>query len=299
VREKLRDEIRLDLEQRHLAQAGAAYEGEPRVLVPALFEHCTPRVTAMERVTGRKVTEHGLDPPSEKRRLAGLIIEALIATPIFTAASPAVFHADPHAGNLFLTDDGRLALLDWSLVGAVGEPERVALVQTLLAAMTLDADHVLTTLEALAERPPDRPALRSAVDAALRRVRWGQLPGLTWLTGLLDEAALSARLRVGGDLLLFRKTLHTLEGVLADVGAGAGQTDDVLLGEFLRHLAAEWPWRWLALPGCRAFATRLSNLDLTRLTLGLPAAAVRLWAGLALDLLGPGQPAPGPCGAAC
>jgi ubiquinone biosynthesis protein len=295
VREKLRDEIRLDLEQRHLAQAGAAYEGEPRVLVPALSEHCTPRVTAMERVTGRKVTEHGLSAAGEKRRLAGLIIEALIATPIFTKASPAVFHADPHAGNLFLTDDGRLALLDWSLVGALGEPERVVLVQVLLAAMTLDTEHILTTLESLAERPPDRPALRSVVHAQLRRVRWGQLPGLTWLMGLLDEAALTARLRVGADLLLFRKTIHTLEGVLADVGAGAGQVDDVLLGEFLRHLAAEWPRRWLALPGCRAFATRLSNLDLTRLALGLPAAAARLWTGLTLDLLGPALIPPRPC----
>jgi ubiquinone biosynthesis protein len=294
VREKLRDEIRLDLEQRHLAQARATYAGEPRVLDPALFEHSTALVTAMELVKGGKVTQHGLDPPSDKRRLADLIIEALIARPIFATASPAVFHADPHAGNLFLTEDGRLALLDWSLVGALGEPERVALVQVLLAAMTLDADHVLTTLESLAERPPDRPALRSVIHAALRRVRWGQLPGLTWLTGLLDEAVLTARLRVGADLLLFRKTIHTLEGVLADVGAGSSQVDAVLLGEFLRHLAGEWPQRGLALPGCRAFATRLSNADLARLTLGLPWAAARFWAGLTLDLL-----SAGPCRAAC
>ncbi len=287
VREKLRDEIRLDLEQRHLAQARATYKGEPRVLVPALFDYCTPRVTAMERVRGGKVTEHGLDPADEKRRLADLVVEAMVAQPIFTKASPAVFHADPHAGNLFLTDDRRLAILDWSLVGSLGEAEREALAQILLAAMTFDADHVLTTLESLAERPPDWPALRSVVRARLRRVRWGQLPGLTWLMGLLDEAALTARLRVGADLLLFRKALHTLEGVLADVGAEAGRIDDVLLGQFLRHLATEWPRRWLALPGCRAFATRLSNLDLTRLALGLPGAAARLWAGLASDLLGP------------
>jgi ubiquinone biosynthesis protein len=299
AREKLRDEIRLDLEQRHLAQARATYEGEPRVLVPALFEHCTARVTAMERVTGGKVTEHGLGPAGDRRRLADLIVEALIARPIFTKASPAVFHADPHAGNLFLTEDHRLAVLDWSLVGALGGPERVALVQVLLAALTLDADHLLTTLETLAERPPDRPALRSVVDAGLRRVRWGQLPGLTWLMGLLDEAAQTARLRVGADLLLFRKALHTLEGVLADVGAGSSRVDDVLLGEFLRHLAAEWPQRWLALPGSRAFATRLSNLDLTRLTLGLPWAAARFWTDLALDFLGPRQPAAAACSAAC
>jgi ubiquinone biosynthesis protein len=288
VREKLRDEIRLDFEQRHLAQARAAFEGEPRVLVPALFEHCTARVTAMERVRGVKITEHALGPAAERRWLADLLVEALVARPIFTTASPAVFHADPHAGNLFLTDDHRLAVLDWSLVGALGEPQRVALVQALLAALTLDAEHLLTTLEALGERPPDRPALRSVVAAALWRVRRGQLPGLTWLVALLDEAAQVARLRLGADLLLFRKALHTLDGVEADIGAGASRVDDVLLAEFLRHMLAEWPQRWLALPGCRAFATRLSNADLARLMLGLPWAAARFWTELAFDLLRPG-----------
>jgi ubiquinone biosynthesis protein len=253
----------------------------------------------MERVTGVKVTEHRLDAAGERRRLADLLVEALIARPIFTKARPAVFHADPHAGNLFLTEDHRLAVLDWSLVGALGEPQRVALVQVLLAALTLDAEHILTTLEVLAERSPDRPALRSVVAARLRHVRRGRLPGLTWLMGLLDEAAHAARLRVGADLLLFRKALHTLEGVEADIGAGVSRVDDVLLGEFLRHLAAEWPQRWLALPNCRAFATRLSNADLARLTLGLPWAAARFWTDLALDLLGPRQPVPGPSAAAC
>ena len=105
----------------------------------------------------------------------------------------------------------------------------------------------------------------------------------------------SARLRLGPDLLLFRKALHTLEGVEADIGAGASRVDDVLLGEFLRHLASEWPQRWLALPGCRAFATRLSNADLAQMMLRLPWAAARFWLVLASELLRPGRPATGAC----
>jgi hypothetical protein len=95
--------------------------------------------------------------------------------------------------------------------------------------------------------------------------------------GLLDEAVQTARLRVGADLMLFRKALHTLEGVVADTGAGPHPIDEVLLGEFLRHLATEWPRRWLAPPDCRAFATRLSNADLARFTLNLPWAVARSW----------------------
>jgi ubiquinone biosynthesis protein len=286
VRDKLRHEYRLDLEQRHLTLARALYEGEPRVQVPALYEYCTRRVTAMERVTGGKVTEHDLAGAGDRRRLARLVVEALIARPVFARAGAALFHADPHAGNLFLTADGRLAVLDWSLVGWLGESERTAMVQVLLGALTLDAERIVAVLEQLAgRRRADRPALKGVVRARLARVRQGQVPGFTWLMGLLDEAVQTARLRVGADLLLFRKSLYTLEGVVADIGAGESRIDEVLLSEFLAHFIVEWPGRWLAPPNARGFATRLSNVDLLRLLLSWPSTMARFW-------LDPGAVAP-------
>jgi ubiquinone biosynthesis protein len=278
VRAKLRHEVRLDLEQRQLGQARTFYEHDPRVQVPRLLDFCTPRVTAMERVTGGKVTEHCLGSPSAARRLTELVVETLLARPVFSTARHAVFHGDPHAGNLFRTEDGRLAILDWSLIGTLGEGERIALMQVLLGALTLDAEQIVTTLVGLAERHSvDRLALESVVHAWLGRIRRGQFPGFTWLLGLLDEAVQRARLRVGADLLLFRKTLHTLEGVLADIGSGELQFDQIFLREFLGHLVSEWPLRGLALPDCRAFATRLSNLDLAGLLLRLPWAVTAFW----------------------
>ena len=103
--------------------------------------------------------------------------------------------------------------------------------------------------------------------------------------GLLDEAVQAARLRVGADLLLFRKSLHTLEGVVADIGAGESRVDAVLLPAFLHHFAVEWPQRWLAWPDSRAFATRLSNGDLAQWMLNFPWAATRFWLDQSLDLL--------------
>jgi ubiquinone biosynthesis protein len=292
VADKLRHEVRLDQEQRNLEQARAAYAGEPRVQIPELFEHCTPRVTAMERVLGGKVTEHAPAAWGERRRLAGLVIEALLARPIFSRDPQALFHRDPHAGNLFLTPDGRLAILDWSLVGSLGERERAAVPQILLGALTLDAGRIATTLAGLAEgRALDPTALESVVGSRLGEIRRGEFPGFGWLLGLLDEAVQTARLRVRPDLLLFRKALHMLEGVAADVGAGDRRITEVVVREFLRHLVREWPQRWLAPPGSRAFVTRLSNADLFGLVLGLPWAVTRFWLGQALDLIELGRSA--------
>ncbi len=84
-------------------------------------------------------------------------------------------------------------------------------------------------------------------------MRSGEFPGFAWLTGLLDDAVGNAGLRVGAELMLFRKTLHTLEGVVADVGGGDQEVQMELQKEFLRRLAGEWPFRWLAPPQSRAF----------------------------------------------
>jgi hypothetical protein len=151
-------------------------------------------------------------------------------------------------------------------------------VQVILAALLLDAERVVAALAGLAEGPQlDRPALAGVVRTGLARVRRGRLPGFAWLTGLLDEAVHTAHLRVGADLLLFRKTLHTLEGVIADIGARGERTDEVLLLEFLGNFALEWPARWLAWPDSRHFATRLSNADLLRFMLRWPWTAAQLW----------------------
>jgi ubiquinone biosynthesis protein len=198
VREKLRFETRLDLEQENLVQARACYARESRVHIPERFDYCTRRVTAMERVKGGKITEHGLQSASEKHRLARLVVQALIAEPVFHEDGLALFHGDPHAGNLFLAEDGRLAILDWSLVGRLHELDRVTLVQLILGALMLDAGRIVSTLTGLDVRQRlDQSALAGIVHHWLDRIRQGQLPGFTWLMGLLDEAVQRCGLRVG------------------------------------------------------------------------------------------------------
>ncbi len=286
VREKLQFEVRLDLEQRHLTQAQACFAEAPQVLIPQLFDFCTPRVTAMERVWGGKVTDHRFRSPAERRQTADLVIDALIGQPLFSRANEALFHSDPHAGNLLLTPDGRLAILDWSLVGVLGETERATLVQVLVSAALLDGERIASLLLSLAQRGATNPAaLHAVIHDWLRRVRRGQLPGLQWMVGLLDEAVQTARLRLAPDLLLFRKSLHTLEGVVADLEVDPARMDIALQSEFLARLAVEWPWRWLAPPCSRQFRTRLSNADLARAVLNLPAAATRFWVGHGFDLV--------------
>jgi ubiquinone biosynthesis protein len=286
VRDKLCCEVQLDLEQRQLTEAKAFYAGEPDVQIPRLLDHCTARVTAMERVMGDKVTDHTLTISREKTRLANLVTRALITRPIFSRDRQALFHSDPHAGNLLYTTDGRLAILDWSLVGFLGEQERSAMIQIMLAAVTLNKGRIVTELESLAEQScVDRIALSNVVDNWLRRIRRGHFPGLCWLVGMLDEATQTAGLRVVADLMLFRKSLLTLEGVIGELGADDFPIDQVVFEEFARHFGQEWPERWISFPDSREYATRLSNTDLAETLLGAPLAVARFWQAEFTDML--------------
>lgn len=276
IRALLANEIRLEREQRHLAEAADFYADVDSVQIPSLFPFCTPRITAMERIHGEQVTETQDLSGHQRRRLANSIIEALIARPVWTPREWALFHADPHAGNLVLTQDERLAILDWSLAGHLGKTARIHTMQLMLGALTLDTQRIARAIASLAQAAPDESALRRVVDKALGRIYAGGLPSFPWLLELLDDAMLSAHVRFGEELLLFRRSVLTLEGVIGDISSKSS-LERVLPASAARQFLREWLSRALAFPTSRHFATHLSNLDLISLYWGAPMAATRFW----------------------
>ena len=274
VRELLRHEIDLTREQAHLREAADLYARMPRVKVPALLPFCTPRVTAMERVYGVKVTE--ARGTLARRRLAETLIQALLARP-FWDAEEVLFHADPHAGNLLATSDGRLAILDWSLGTRLSRRRKEAVVTLILGGLLQDVEQLCRGVAGLGRIDPRQPQLLAAARFSLAQVRRGRFPGLEWLLDLLDRVALESDIRFDREMVLFRKALLTLSGVLGDLSPGHGG-DRVLLEAGLQRLWQEWPTRLTAGSG-RRFATHLSNADLLGLWLAVGPALVRHWQG--------------------
>jgi ubiquinone biosynthesis protein len=283
VRSLLAQEVCLSQEQQHLADARETYLGMDTVVIPTVFGFSTPRLTAMQRVDGIKVTDAAALSAKARRKLGDLLVRALVARPLWSDAPLSLFHADPHAGNLFVTPDSKLAILDWSLIGELGKSDRVSLTQILLGALTLDAVRIKTAIYQLAQHADATP-LSDLVDRYVGRLRDGAWPGMSWLMALMDEAVTAARCRFGGELVMFRKVLQTLDGVVSDVSEDC-HPDRVLMLALLRRLAAEWGERTLSLPFSRHFSTNFSNLDLAQLMLSAPLIGSRQWMGLQSDLL--------------
>jgi ubiquinone biosynthesis protein len=286
VARQLQAEIRLDVEQVHLATARGFYAGFPLVEIPALLEPCTPRLTAMHRVRGTKVTD-GVLEGWQGRWLAEIVAEALLARPFWSPEPVALFHGDPHAGNLLRTKNRRLAVVDWSLAVEVTKADREALAQVVLAGIRRDEKRLCQSVAALAEVEPNPDALRAVVTRALSELSAGTAPSVVWTLRLVDRVALTGRARIPERLLLLAKALFTVRGVLDDL-AGQEVANAVLVRRGLSQVLREFPRRFVLSPTWRGFGSHLSTADLVGLIPSWPAAAVRFWARAARRALGGG-----------
>ena len=102
------------------------------VLVPRpIDDYVTSRVLTMEFVAGRKITSMG---PLARMELDGApLAEALCRAYLQQILVDGFFHADPHPGNVLVTDDGRLALIDLGMVAQVAPSMQEELLKLVLA----------------------------------------------------------------------------------------------------------------------------------------------------------------------
>lgn len=121
-RRSLVDELDYRREARNLLRFIELTSEHDRLVVPEpVMQLTTTRVLTMDHIEGRKVTDLG--PLALIDLDARPLVEQLFHCYLRMILDDGVLHADPHPGNLLVTDDGRLALLDLGMVATV--PQRV------------------------------------------------------------------------------------------------------------------------------------------------------------------------------
>ncbi|HYK22494.1 MAG TPA: aminotransferase class III-fold pyridoxal phosphate-dependent enzyme, partial [Pyrinomonadaceae bacterium] len=92
----------------------------PFIIIPKpYFEFSNQDVLVMELVSGirgHEASKVALSPSRLAQRL-----QHAVYTMLYTSS---IFHADPHPGNMFFTDDGKIILVDFGVVGHISEDEK-------------------------------------------------------------------------------------------------------------------------------------------------------------------------------
>ncbi len=134
LRQQIAEELNLLNEVRTMAYFRALFERFELdlLVIPRVYEEfCSEQVLVMEYIDGgpiddlARAEEYGVNPAP--------LVRALLRAWLLTALGPGAFHADIHAGNLFLMKDGRLAMLDWGVVARL-DPETQDLFRALVEA---------------------------------------------------------------------------------------------------------------------------------------------------------------------
>ncbi|MFT4639618.1 MAG: ubiquinone biosynthesis protein [Verrucomicrobiales bacterium] len=228
VRRLLEMEVDFSNEQATLVTAARRYPQASGIRVPKLIEvFSTPLVTAMSAEHGIKVTEafRSVADRFKRRQMATRLIEALVAIPLLSPDEESVFHADPHAGNLFVDEEKQeLLLFDWALTAKLSRLERRRILLFLTAVTLRDRRLITRAAASLCENDLAQDAgrtriLRDQVRAFLEKLPQLRVAGVTDALSLLDQL-IRAGLTFSTTLVVFRKMLFTLDGVLNDVVPG-------------------------------------------------------------------------------
>jgi predicted unusual protein kinase regulating ubiquinone biosynthesis (AarF/ABC1/UbiB family) len=212
----LLEELDYRREAGHLRTLGANLKRFPAIVVPQpVDDYTTCRVLTMEYVLGTKVTS--LSPVARPDMDAEGLGRELVRAYLHQIVVDGFFHADPHPGNVFVTDDGKIALVDLGMVGHLSVRTQERLLELLMAAAEGRGDEAADTLLDLGERREgfDEAALRRDIVELVNRFREATLEDLQVGRLLLEvnRRAGAHGLRCPPDLALLGKTLLNLDGV--------------------------------------------------------------------------------------
>jgi ubiquinone biosynthesis protein len=146
----IRRELDYTAEAANARRFGANFAGTPVVIPKVYLELTTSRVLTLQYIEGTRFRDIRplLLTPSERRRVASMGADAIFEM----AFEDGFFHGDPHPGNLLLTPDGDLALLDFGMVGYMSRSDIEALSRLFIAVVQRDAAAALRGLESLGVR---------------------------------------------------------------------------------------------------------------------------------------------------
>jgi ubiquinone biosynthesis protein len=215
-RKALLQELDYRQEARHLAILRENLLEFDRLVVPqAVEDYTTSRVLTAEFIHGVKVTQ--LTPIARTEldgsALAGQLFRAYLKQILVDG----FVHADPHPGNVFLTDDDRIALLDLGMVAHVAPGLQEKLLGLLLAVSEGNREQAAECAVAMSHRldDPDEQAFRRRVGELVSRHQEARLEDIEVGKTVLMVARASGEcgVRLPPELTLLGKTLLNLDQV--------------------------------------------------------------------------------------
>jgi ubiquinone biosynthesis protein len=214
----LHQELDFRLEAENTRRIGRQIAGFAKLCTPTVYtEYTSPRVLTLSFLRGRHLADVSREEMLELNPKG--IAADLLSAYMKQIAIDGVFHCDPHPGNILLTEDGRLALMDFGMVGRFDAGQKDKMILFLLAFSERLGERVAETFLDMIEQPEDLDQHGFTQDICGLVSRYHDLSGgrLGLGTALLDltRLAYSNRVPVPTSMTLLGKTMLNLDGAIS------------------------------------------------------------------------------------
>ena len=138
----VRKEIDFVAEARNAMRFRKNFEGDDTVCIPVVYNDLlTDKVIVMQRLEGVRIDDmEGIDSLGvDRKEIANRGVNAYFKM-IF---EDGFFHADPHPGNIFVLEDGRIGLIDFGIVGWLTSEMMENIASTFLAVLNRNFDRLV------------------------------------------------------------------------------------------------------------------------------------------------------------
>ncbi|MDJ0899310.1 MAG: AarF/ABC1/UbiB kinase family protein [Xenococcus sp. MO_188.B8] len=189
-----------------------------QLVIPKIYWHITTqKLLVLEWLVGKPILKADI-PSSSTTKLNPQQITTLLFRAFFEQMFvDGFFHADPHPGNIFYLEDGRVALIDCGSIGRLDPRTQKLLTEMLLAIVDMDASRCtqLTLELSESEKISNLARLENDYELILRRYYNRNLSQINFSEVFSEILQISRnnKVKLPQNTGLFVKTLANLEGV--------------------------------------------------------------------------------------
>ena len=214
--ETIYEEMNYRIEAHNLITIKRNLADDKTVIVPNVFlERTSKHVLTMEYVPGIKITDIvtldaiGIDRERLVIRIHRLFFKMLLRHNIF--------HADPHPGNISITENGIIILYDFGMVGRLDSKTRLRLIRLYLGLVDKDASRTVNVLMELGTLEPtvNHYFVEKAVDMSIQSLYGKEVDKMEVraLTDLANKTLSRFPFRLPKNLALYMRMASLLEGI--------------------------------------------------------------------------------------
>jgi predicted unusual protein kinase regulating ubiquinone biosynthesis (AarF/ABC1/UbiB family) len=242
-------------EKLRLNLADSNWFDSSQLVIPQIYWDLTKeKILVMEWLNGQHILEVELKGTAKEITLKRQQISTLLFRAFFQQIFiDGFFHGDPHPGNLFYLEDGRVAIIDCGMIGRLDPRTQQLLTEMLLAIVDIDAQRCAQLTLELSESNPqvtNIAKLENDYTRMLRKYYNLSLSQLNFSEVFYEvlEVARNNKIRLPGNMGLFAKSLANLEGVARKFNPEINLLEEIkplITDLFRRQLIGDTPFQTL------------------------------------------------------